>query len=117
MSSIDVLYGMCKGKRIVGSLWLPVRKALLLNAALLCWAVPGWAASAEPDGEARLGTRSGEAVITRDPESGSRIMRTPDPQPQPEYQGPQTIIVAPEVYPNRRPGAGPRPRHAERPSR
>lgn len=63
--------------------------------------------------EETMGTTSG-AVIATDPETGTRVMRTPEPRAQQEYQGPQTIIVAPEVYPGR-PGHRPSPLPPPRP--
>ena len=74
--------------------------AVLLASLTLC--LPGIAEARE---DKQLGTRNKDSeIITRDPATGDRIMRTPEPVPQPEYQGPQTIIVSPEVYPGGRQG-------------
>ena len=116
MRSIGVLNAMRKKKRAPG-----VRVTACAAAVLLALAVtvsvmvfPGPAAAA---GTTTMGTQGGGAVIARDPETGDRVMRTPEPQPQQEYQGPQTIIVSPEVYPGGRPSDGNRPPGGERPPR
>ena len=121
MRSIGVLNGMRKKKPCHDGRFRPVGgrfafgRVLLL--ALLCCAISGFAAagpcSAQSGGkDETLSTRRGENVITRDPATGDRVMQTPDPKPQDEYQGPQTIIVAPEVYPGgpQRPGGSRPPR-------
>jgi hypothetical protein len=46
------------------------------------------------------------AAIGKDPDTGTRVMQMPEPEEQETYQGPQTVIVAPEVYPD---GPGHRP--------
>ncbi len=91
--------------RFARKLFIPLAFVPLF-AVLFCLTPPPAAAG---DGEVTLGTQSGQAAITTDPATGDRVMRTPEPRPQQEYQGPQTIIVAPEVYPGGRPGAGQRP--------
>ena len=64
-------------------------------------------------GEPGLRTGNDVGSIERDPDTGNRVMRTPGLRPQQEPQGPQTIIVAPQVYPDGVPGRhpGPRPPH------
>lgn len=74
-----------------------------LLSTLVWFAAPGSAAEGQ---DVTLSTRQGESVIAKDPATGDRVMRTPDPKPQEEYQGPQTIIVAPEVYPGGSHGSG-----------
>lgn len=81
------------------------RKALLsivgLSLAVGLFAAP-FALAAE--GQVRISTRGAGSGITRDPVTGAREMKTPDAKPVQEQQGPQTIIVAPQVYPDGRPG-------------
>lgn len=62
------------------------------------------------------------ARIGNDPVTGARVMSTPEPGERENYQGPQTIIVVPEIRPDhpgnrppsepphapRKPGQGPR---------
>lgn len=62
------------------------------------------------------------ARIGKDPVTGARVMRTPEPGERESRQGPQTIIVVPEIRPDhpgnrppsepprtpRKPGRGPR---------
>ncbi|MCC8193546.1 MAG: hypothetical protein LIP28_02735 [Deltaproteobacteria bacterium] len=94
-----------------GKLFLP---ALLAGAVCLAPAAVGAA-------DATLSTRNNESVITRDPATGDTVMKTPDAKPEQGYDGPQTIIVSPEVYPGGRPGPGgsgghhQKPRHPQKP--
>lgn len=111
MSSIWILCGMRKEKRAHGRSCLDAGFAdkrffaFFLAAALLCAPSFGFAAQR---GDSVMGTPPSGAFIGKDPETGTHIMKTPDPKPQEEYQGPKTIIVAPEVYPDR-PGYRPAP--------
>ena len=50
-----------------------------------------------------LSTGNNSSIIERDPATGNRVMRTPEPAPPQEYQGPQTILVSPNVYPGSAP--------------
>ena len=106
MRSIGVLHGMRKGKHATREGAFP-RKVLLPAALLLAltalFCLPSNVLAA---GDVSITTRNDESTISRDPATGDRVMKTPDAKPQPEYQGPQTVIVAPEVYPDRRPGSG-----------
>lgn len=115
MNSLGVLSGIRKGKSWPDGRFRHNGRRLALGCALLsalfCCAVPGAAAAEGKD--ATLSTRQGESVIAKDPATGDRVMRTPDPKPQEEYQGPQTILVAPEVYPGG--SYGSRGSRAERP--
>ncbi len=71
--------------------------------AVIFFAAPAMAA-----GGIELGTGR-EARIGTDPATDDRIMATPPPAaPQPQDQGPQTVIVSPEID-LRRPGYGPTP--------
>lgn len=79
--------------------------AVLPVAALFASLALAFPSTAQAREDKQLGTRNGgNEAITRDQATGDRVMQTPDPAPQPEYQGPQTIIVSPEVYPGGRPG-------------
>lgn len=80
--------------------YIPLPGILLLAASLF---FPF--SSALAAGDVTLSTRNSESGIVRDPATGNREITTPQARPQPEYQGPQTVIVAPEVYPG--PGAHP----------
>lgn len=89
--------------------------AVIMFVSLLVSFALCFPAAAEAREDKQFGTRnSGSEVITTDPATGDRVVRTPEPEPQQEYQGPQTIIVSPEVYPGGRPG-GDRPRPPQRP--
>ena len=117
MRSIGVLKAIGKKKRM-GCDFLPphgpfaAMAGIFAVSAVLCFALPESALGADTT----ISTRNNESVIERDPASGDRVMRTPDPKPQEDYQGPQTIIVAPEVYPGGYPG-GHRPNRPDRPNR
>lgn len=56
---------------------------------------------AEAAAVSTMGTRSGRAEIGTDQATGDAIIRTPDARPVKEYTGPDTIIVRPEMYPDR----------------
>ncbi|CAK7038209.1 MAG: hypothetical protein DELT_00662 [Desulfovibrio sp.] len=106
MRSIGVLDCVRKKKRRAGGM-LPgcaTLAFLTLSAALLFIPV----AHAANGGSVVMQTPSGGATIGKDAETGTRVMQTPEPKEQESYQGPQTIIVSPEVYPggggNRQPG-------------
>lgn len=114
---------MRKEKRM-GGVSLPVRLYSIFHivlpvlALLVFLAAPRYAPAAENSVNMGTSTATGEStgiVIGKDPATGTRVMRTPEPKPQPEYQGPQTVIVAPEVYPGR-PGSpqGRPPRESQR---
>ncbi|SBW09244.1 exported hypothetical protein [uncultured delta proteobacterium] len=114
MRSIGVLRGMRKEKHVAArSAFLrkniPPLAVFFLAAGLLC--LPSIAFA----GDATMSTRNNESGITRDPATGDRGMQTPEAKPQPEYQGPQTVIVAPEIYPDGRSGHGVRPGPDRRP--
>ena len=108
MRSIGVLYFMRKKKR-TARVSLPVqfsvsfRIVASLFVALFFLAAAGNAIAEKKS--VHMGTfavteePSGDA-ITKDPATGTRLMRTTKPEPVPPLQGPQTIIVAPEVFPN-----------------
>lgn len=113
MRILNVLHGMRKEKRVPGQAlrcgYSPLTRigfAFLLALLSLPLANGDLLAAS---GDRTMGTRSGQAEITRDPATGDRVMATPDPKPEDQYQGPQTIIVAPEVYPNQSGGRPPRP--------
>lgn len=117
MRIIEVLRGMCKEKHAVrgGALSrknIPALAVFFLAASLLCLPAVAFAG-----GNVTMSTRDNESGITRDPATGDREMKTPEAKPQPEYQGPQTVIVAPEVYPDARSGHGVRPGPDRRPGR
>lgn len=123
MRSIGVLQGMRKKKHgetargagfTAASLQAGFPVAVSAAALFVCLAL-AFPATAEAQEDKQMGTRnSGSEVFTKDPVTGDRVIQTPDPAPQQEYQGPQTIIVSPEVYPGGRPG-GDRPRPPQRP--
>lgn len=127
MRSIGVLQGMRKKKHtettrtaafaaasLLAHFRTPIQAATLL-ASLLVMLTLCFPAISGAQEDKHMGTRnSGSGVITRDPATGDRVIQTPDPVPQQDYQGPQTIIVSPEVYPGGRPG-GDRPRPPQRP--
>ncbi len=121
MRIIGFLKAICKKKRMDCDFHPPCAKIragirILALAAVFCLPMPGLALGADQ----ALSTRDNESTISRDPASGDRVMRTPDPKPQEDYQGPQTIIISPEVYPDRREGGGhgdhrPKPPHRPQP--
>lgn len=74
------------------------RGFLFLTALLLVSAVPGASLTARAQEDRIVTTRNNESVISRDPATGDRVMQTPAPRPQQEYEVPRTVIVAPEVY-------------------
>lgn len=77
-------------KRLRGLLW-----AAFAAAFLTAVFVHDVAAGSE---DRRMGTRSGQAEITRDPATGDLNIATPAPAPQDQDHGPRTVIVAPEVF-------------------
>ena len=108
MRIIGVLDSGCKGKHASGGMKAFFTFCCLVFAfGVIAFQPP--AATAAQKGNTTMATPGGDggAVIGTDPATGSRVMKTPDPKPQEESQGPQTVIIAPEVYPDRQ---GPRPR-------
>lgn len=95
MRSIGVLDFVCKKKRV----FLIVLMALpcFLAASVIFFSPV--AVAAEGGNRVMQTPSSSGAVIGKDPETGTRVMQTPEPKKQESYQGPQTVIVAPEVYP------------------
>ena len=84
----SVLYGSC------------FLAAMLFSVSFLSvWlGFPKGAVAAEGGGAVVFGTQNeNKAVFGVDPATGMRVMRTPEPASQSEYQGPQTIVVVPEV--------------------
>ncbi len=110
MKSIDVLPALRKEKdmglqgRAKPATLCTVLPRLML-AALFALAVVGTAPAA--GGDIEMGTGRMGSIGT-DPDSGDRLMTTPSPVPQQQDQGPQTIIVSPEID-LQRPGYGPTP--------
>ena len=95
------------GAAFAGSLLLPCFFAM---AIVFCFFSSGEAAEG---GSVTMQTPSASgsgAVIGTDPQTGTRVMQTPEPKEQETYQGPQTVIVTPEVYPDR-PGGNRPPHH------
>lgn len=75
--------------------------ACLCATLLLSGSFPAFAAGLPPDKDAgasvTTGTRNGKALIESDPETGDRILRTPEKAKQTEPGAPQTVIVTPEI--------------------
>lgn len=113
MRSIGVL--RCGGKKKRGAgRGAPFRilACLAFILVLLCaFPAPGGAAQ---EGSRTLGTQGSGAIIGTDPDTGAKVMKTPEPEPEEEYQGPQSVIVVPEIYPDR-PASRPYPRPSPRP--
>ena len=59
---------------------------------------------ADAAGDVILTTEGSGSVIERDSAHGTHVMKTPEPAPQQEFQGPQTVIVAPAVRYGNQPG-------------
>lgn len=95
MRSIGVLDFVRKKKRVV----CIVRLAMPCFLAALVISFSSFAVAAEGGNVVMQTPSSSGAVIGKNPETGARVMRTPEPKEQESYQGPQTVIVAPEVYP------------------
>ncbi len=109
MKSIGVLPALRKGKH-KGPDGPSARAAVgsglcVFALAVLCSVI--FPAAALAAGGIEMGAGR-EATIGTDPATGDRVMGTPPPVPQQQDQGPQTVIVAPEVD-LRRPGYGPTP--------
>lgn len=96
MRSIGVLDFVRKKKRV----FRRVRLASPCLLAALVMSFSPFAVAAESGNVVMQTPSSSGAVIGKDPETGTRVMRTPEPKEQESYQGPQTVIVAPEVYPD-----------------
>lgn len=63
----------------------------------------------DEDGNKQLGTDSeSESGFGRDPQSGDRTFRVKPRKQDDEYQGPDTVIIAPEVRPGHYPAGRPR---------
>ena len=102
MESIVFLPRVCKRKRHGERACVPALFGVALVAALglgmMFFAAPQCLA-AENAGSTVIGTQGNRASIGTDSATGMKVIQTPPPAPQQENQGPQTIIVAPEVYP------------------
>lgn len=109
MRIITVLDFRCKKKHAFGVMKILSAFCCPVFVFALIALFPRPAAAAR-EGNVIMTTPGGKesgAVIGTDSATGSRVMKTPDPKPKEESQGPRTIIVAPEVYPDRqgsRPG-------------
>lgn len=114
MRSIGVLRAMCKKKHTARAFPAVPKGLSFLVFLLLVSAVPGASLTAWAREDKSITTRGNESVISRDSATGDRVMQTPDPKPQQEYEGPQTIIVTPEVYTGGLEG-GQRPSRPDRP--
>ena len=106
MRSIGVLGGIGKKKRMGCCFHLLYANAfaslrIFTVSAIFCLFLPGIAVGAD----ATLSTRNNESTIGREPASGNRVMSTPAPRPQEGVQGPQTIIVSPEIRMDGYPGS------------
>lgn len=118
MKIIGVLQAMRKEKRAQAQVLAPRNSLLgflgvvLAVAFLASFFVHN--AVAQPE-DRRMGTRSGQSEISRDPATGDRTIATPDPKPQDRDQGPRTVIVTPEVFPDRQPVRPSGPSHGVRP--
>ena len=102
MKSIGVLTPVRKNRRTLSVMYL----ALCLFLFVL--AVPGPVLAAI---DVEIGTGR-QATIGTDPATGDRVISTPPPVPQEQNQGPQTIIVAPQMdlrQPVPRPGMPTKP--------
>lgn len=98
MRSIGVLVFVRKKKRAWSGKWGVLAAALLFFVLSAVAAQPSADAAEAGKDAVLLQTPSSGAVIATDPETGTRVMQTPKPKKQESYQGPQTVIVTPEVH-------------------